>query len=275
MNQPAHDLGDPTFAACLAYLLERDAGELPVPPAADPRSGWRVWLAAQGLGLAPIADPAAFSWPGFWIAAIGRPARWVVMFGVPSGPVFDPAGLPVQAADVVQVGYVVSSLEVVPSRLPASQRLGVGQVEGIYVAPSATAAMESVSEARATADGLVGDRYGAGEGTFSDGQSPGSALTLVESEALAAVHLADGSLLAPAQARRNVVTHGISLNDLVGRHFRVGELECYGQRLCEPCAHWQRLTQPGVLRGFVHRGGLRADILGPGVIRVGDPVTPA
>ncbi len=275
MNDAPQDLRNPAFAACLAYVLERDVAELPVPPKEDPGVGWRTWLAAQGLGLVPIAEPAAFSWPGFWIAAIGRSARWVVMFGVPSGPVFDPAGLLVEAEDLVQVGYVVSSLEVVPSRLPASQRLGVGRVERLYVAPTATAAMESVSEARATADGLVGDRYGAQTGTFSGEHLPGSALTLVESEALASVHLADGSLLAPAQARRNVVTHGISLNDLVGRRFRVGELECYGQRLCEPCAHWQRLTQPGVLRGFVHRGGLRADILGPGVIRVGDPVTPA
>jgi MOSC domain-containing protein YiiM len=274
MNRPAHDLGDPTFAQCLAYVLELDVGELPTPPAGDPGSGWRTWLAAQGLGLVPIAEPAAFSWPGFWIAAIGNPARWMVMFGVPPGPVFDPAGLPGHADHAIQVGYAVSSLEVVPSRLPESQPLRAGRVEGIYVAADATAAMEPLIEVRATTEGLVGDRYGAGAGTFSGGHAPGSALTLIESEALATVRLADGSLLAPAQARRNVVTRGISLNDLVGRRFVVGAIECYGQRLCEPCAHWQRLTQPGVLRGFVHRGGLRADVLSPGVIRVGDPVSP-
>jgi hypothetical protein len=275
MNDRAPDLGDVAFAQCLAYLLERDVDELPVPPPSEPGSGWRTWLAAQGLGLVPIAEPAAFSWPGFWIAAIGSEARWVVMFGVPSGPVFDPGGLTSDGDEAARFGYVVSALELVPSRLPSARQLGVGHVEAIYVAPDATAAMQPLNEVRATTEGLVGDRYAAGVGTFSGGYAPGSALTLIESEALAAVSLGDGGVLAPAQARRNVVTHGISLNDLVGRHFRVGEIECYGQRLCEPCAHWQRLTQPGVLRGFVHRGGLRADILSAGTIRVGDPVTPA
>ena len=80
--------------------------------------------------------------------------------------------------------------------------------------------------------------------------------------------------LAPGEARRNVVTRGIDLNALVGRRFRVGEAECVGRRLCEPCAHLQRLTHPGILRDLVHRGGLRADILAGGAIRVGDAVVP-
>ena len=77
----------------------------------------------------------------------------------------------------------------------------------------------------------------------------------------------------PATARRNVVTRGIDLNALVGRSFRVGDVECVGRRLCEPCAHLQRLS-PGTLRPLVHRGGLRADVLGDGMIRVGDAVSP-
>ena len=80
--------------------------------------------------------------------------------------------------------------------------------------------------------------------------------------------------LAPGEARRNVVTRGIDLNALVGRRFRVGDAECVGRRLCEPCAHLQRLTHPGILRDLVHRGGLRADILEGGAIRVGDTVVP-
>ena len=70
-----------------------------------------------------------------------------------------------------------------------------------------------------------------------------------------------------------MVTRGIDLNALVGRRFRVGDVECLGRRLCEPCAHLQRLS-PGTLRGLVHRGGLRADLLGGGTIRVGDAVSP-
>jgi MOSC domain-containing protein YiiM len=72
-----------------------------------------------------------------------------------------------------------------------------------------------------------------------------------------------------------VITRGIDLNALVGRHFTVGEVECFGQRLCEPCAHLERLTEPGTLRALVHIGGLRADVLSDGTIRAGDVVRPA
>ena len=105
-----------------------------------------------------------------------------------------------------------------------------------------------------------------GEGTFSNPYSRGHDLTLIEAEVV------DDLGLAPEVPRRNVVTRGIDLNALVGRRFRVGEVECEGQRLCEPCAHLQRLTDPGLLRPLVHRGGLRADIVSGGVIRVGDVV---
>jgi MOSC domain-containing protein YiiM len=68
-----------------------------------------------------------------------------------------------------------------------------------------------------------------------------------------------------------VLTRGIDLNALVGRRFTVGGVECIGQRLCEPCAHLERLT-PGTLRPLIHRGGLRADVLTDGEIRTGAPV---
>ncbi len=86
------------------------------------------------------------------------------------------------------------------------------------------------------------------------------------------VVLPDGSRLPAAESRRNVVTRGIDLNALVGREFRIGPLRAFGQRLCEPCAHLQRLTRPGVVAGFVHQGGLRADILTDGEIHVGDVI---
>jgi MOSC domain-containing protein YiiM len=74
------------------------------------------------------------------------------------------------------------------------------------------------------------------------------------------------------QARRNVVTRGISLNGLVGRRFQIGSVECVGRRLAEPCAHLEKLPRPGLLRPLVHRGGLRADITKGGVIRAGDAI---
>ena len=97
----------------------------------------------------------------------------------------------------------------------------------------------------------------------------GHDLTLIEAEALEELMLPEGPL-APEAARRNVVTRGIDLNALVGKRFRIGDVDCLGQRLCEPCAHLERLTRPGTLRALVHRGGLRADVLTDGVIRLGD-----
>ena len=99
-----------------------------------------------------------------------------------------------------------------------------------------------------------------GEGTFS-GTGRGYELTLIEAEALESL-AADGVEISWEAARRNVVTRGIRLNALVGRRFLIGEVECVGRRLAEPCSHFSGWRLPGILRGLVHRGGLRADILG-------------
>ena len=84
--------------------------------------------------------------------------------------------------------------------------------------------------------------------------------------------LPDGGRLTYADARRNIVTRGVDLNSLVGRRFLIGDVECLGQRLCEPCAHLERLTGPGTLKGLIHRGGLRADILTDGAVAAGMPI---
>ena len=107
----------------------------------------------------------------------------------------------------------------------------------------------------------------AGTGTFPSGM-PGSALTLIEAEVCESFD----PPLEPSQHRRNVVTRGIDLNGLVGREFTIGEVRCRGMRLCEPCTVVQRHAGRPVLRALVHRGGLRADILADGEIRVGDSI---
>jgi MOSC domain-containing protein YiiM len=108
-------------------------------------------------------------------------------------------------------------------------------------------------------------------GTFTPrtGRGVGYDLTLIEAEVPDELAANDGLRLGYAEARRNLVTRGIDLNALVGQRFRVGDVECVGCRLCEPCAHLERLTQKGVLRKLIHRGGLRADILTTGSITVG------
>ena len=113
-----------------------------------------------------------------------------------------------------------------------------------------------------------------GEYHWSETPEPGQSLTLIAAEALEGLREDTGIELSHEASRRNVLTRGIDLNALVGRRFRVGEAACAGRRLCEPCAHLQRLTHPGILRYLVHRGGLRADVLEGGAIRVGDAVVP-
>ena len=133
-------------------------------------------------------------------------------------------------------------------------------VEAINIGTSD--ALGPVGSVRAVAGrGLEGDRY-----FFADRAGSGEALTLIEAEALEDVGLTG------AQSRRQVVVRGGGLNDLVGKRFRVGDVECEGVELCEPCTHLQRLTRPGIIKDLIHRGGLRADNLSGGTISVGDKV---
>src|SRR4051794_23318354 len=134
------------------------------------------------------------------------------------------------------------------------------RVESIAIGPSA--ALAPVESVRAIAgQGLEGDRK-----FRPNGARPGGALTLIEAEALEDVGLTG------AESRRQVVVRGVRLNDLVGKRFHVGEVECVGVELCEPCLHLQSLTRPGIIDDLVHRGGLNADIVSAGTISVGDAV---
>jgi MOSC domain-containing protein YiiM len=278
-----------SFAACLAAAIEIPLARLPLPrlEVSGAVARWRSWLAGSGLGLVPIADAAKFNWPGYWIALVGtlqpdsdgEPDHMaVLMFGTPAGVVLSPQdqsllGQPSLALPV-QRGYVIANFDpalTAPDALPPLH----GTVEAIAIAATATGPMRLVEEAQALAGrGLAGDRYAAKAGTFTptDGSGHGYDLTFIQAEVLDELVLAEDRRLGYAEARRNVVTRGVDLNALVGRRFRVGEAECVGQRLCEPCSHLERLTTKGVLRGLIHRGGLRADILTDGRIGIGSAI---
>jgi hypothetical protein len=253
----------------VATILELAFEDLPLPSAGEDPTGWKIsrWLGGLGLGLARVADPTAFSWPGPWIARAG--GRFVVMYGVPSGVVWDPAGGVEVEPGSIEDGFIIAAGDIalaLPER-PAAPA-GAGVVEAIAVAGSAGEPARRLESARALAgQGLESDRHVAGTGTFPSGM-PGSALTLIEAEVCESFD----PPLTPDVHRRNVVTRGIDLNGLVGREFTVGEVRCRGMRLCEPCTVVQRYAGRPVLRALVHRGGLRADILRDGEIRVGDPV---
>ncbi|HEY1277262.1 MAG TPA: MOSC domain-containing protein [Thermoleophilaceae bacterium] len=139
-----------------------------------------------------------------------------------------------------------------------------GTVERIHISAQHEELPEPVESVEVTEEGVTGDRH------FGERN-----LTLIEAEALEALLEETGIELSPAASRRQVLTRGIRLNDLVGKRFTVGGVECVGEEWCEPCDHLASLTERGVLRGMVHRAGLRADIVSGGRIAVGDRVAGA
>ena len=135
-------------------------------------------------------------------------------------------------------------------------------VEAIHLGAPREPELWTVDSVQAVAGkGLDGDRH-----FHPDGAAPGQALTLVAAEAVEDVGLR------PGETRRQVTVRAVDVNGLVGKRFRVGEVECFGVELCEPCRHLEEMTRPGIVKELVHRAGLNADILVGGVIRVGDDV---
>ena len=288
---PAADALARGFAACLSSVTEVPVTDLPLPEDDLPHAlgAWRSWLAEHGSGLVPIADPVRFQWAGWWIAVVEGPAGpsggrhvngaevAVLAFGTPPGVVLSPqapALLGWATADLrIREAYAVASLDPVLHRQSAEADLH-GTVEGLAVAPAAEAPMQLLEVAQARSGrGLDGDRYAAGAGTFTPraGRRPGYDLTLIAAEVLDEMAAA-GQTLDFAGTRRNVLTRGIDVNAFVGRRFRIGDVLCEGRRLCEPCVHLDRLSGPGILRPLIHRGGLRADVLTDGEIRLGASV---
>lgn len=151
----------------------------------------------------------------------------------------------------------------------------MSKVTGIYIAESASAAMISLSTATLEAGkGIVGDRYYNARGTFSEklADLPDFEVTLIEEEKVDAFNKELNFDFGPGDLRRNIVTQGIDLNALEGQEFTVGDIRLRGIRLCEPCAHLAKVLTPKVIPALVHKGGLRAQILVGGILRIGDAI---
>ena len=129
--------------------------------------------------------------------------------------------------------------------------------------------MQSVASTEAVAEqGLRGDRYFEAKNR----RAPDYQVTLIESENIEAFSEATGLVLTSDMPRRNIVTRGVRLNDLVGKRFTVGGAQFEGLELCEPCGLFAKRTHRQVLQFFVGKGGLRARIVATGEVRVGDSV---
>ena len=149
-----------------------------------------------------------------------------------------------------------------------------GSVVAIFISPGAAQPMSSVDSVRAVpGNGLEGDRYFQSQGTFFQNEQgrPDKEVTLIEQEALEALHREYHLELDARETRRNLVTSGVALNHLVGVEFTVGTARFKGIRLCEPCGHLERLAGHD-LKGLTHRGGLRAQVVQEGEILVGSPI---
>jgi MOSC domain-containing protein YiiM len=154
-----------------------------------------------------------------------------------------------------------------------------GSIVSIHIAATEGGELQPLDSADLVAGcGIRGDRHFAADGSHSD-----SAVTLIEEEQVELFNELTGLSLAPHDARRQIVTRGVALNDLVGARFRIGDVELEGVELCEPCSylanHLTRefsitdVSPSEIVRGLAHRAGIRARILNDGSVRVGDRLT--
>ena len=115
--------------------------------------------------------------------------------------------------------------------------------------------------------GIVGDRH------FHDFNDPYNQLSLIESENIDYYNIKYGLNIPYIDFRRNIITKGIKLNDLVGKKLKIGSVEVEGMDLCRPCRHLnESLNQDNVLKEFLRKGGLRCQILTSSSINIGDKI---
>ncbi len=147
-----------------------------------------------------------------------------------------------------------------------------GKVVSLYIAPEPSKPMVARSEVRAFADrGLEGDRFF--RESWKAANRPDKAVSLIEEETLQAAAAELGTETFGDKTRRNIVTRGVPLVELLDREFTIGGVIMRGIRLFEPCGHLEKISKvAGIFRALEHRSGLKAAILSDGVIRVGDPI---
>ena len=115
--------------------------------------------------------------------------------------------------------------------------------------------------------GIIGDRY------FKEFNDPYSQLSLIESENIDYYNIKYGLNIPYIDFRRNIITKGIRLNDLIGKKFLIGEVELEGIDLCRPCRHLcELLDQDNIIKEFLRRGGLRCQILSSSSIEIGNKI---
>ena len=146
-----------------------------------------------------------------------------------------------------------------------------GAVVKIFVAPSGGVAMQAVEEIEAVAGrGLRGDRYSDRNGYWTGVDE--CEVTLIELECIEEIREKTGVSVTEGEHRRNIITQGIRLDSLLGKRFQVGTAILKYDRPRPPCGYIESLTEPGMTRALVGRGGICARIVASGTIRPNDSI---
>ena len=155
--------------------------------------------------------------------------------------------------------------------------IGTGSVVALFTTDRMSAPMKKMEELNALAgQGIEGDRYFLGTGTYSKSPQPGRQITLIKSEVLDWLKDKFEITVKPEECRRNVLTRGIEINDLIGTEFFVGPVRLRAHRITQPCLYLENLLdQPGLYKALWDNGGISCEILSDGVIKEGDTITSA
>jgi MOSC domain-containing protein YiiM len=152
-----------------------------------------------------------------------------------------------------------------------------GKLVAIAIAREAKGPMETIESTEVVAgEGLRGDRYGAGIGAaqFKGRRKPENEVTLIAREAIEAANDEFNYTIEHLDTRRNLLTAGVPLNELIGKTFRIGDrVILKGLELCEPCGYLEKRTFSGIKAALKHRGGLRCCVIEAGAIRAGDEIS--
>jgi len=143
-------------------------------------------------------------------------------------------------------------------------------IEEIYIASEEGLETQSVTDIQVVAGfGIVGDR------NFNKSKWRGQNITFIESEVIIQFNKEYKQNFCYGDLRRNVITKGIDLNSLVNKQFSIGDARFLGIELCEPCNYLSKtiknstLSSKQIVKAFVHRGGLRADVIHGGSLSTG------
>lgn len=144
----------------------------------------------------------------------------------------------------------------------------MSEVSKICITNKSVEEMQEVNTVEVIASkGIVNDRY------FNENNDQALQITLIESENIDYYNQISETNIPYISFRRNIITKGIQLNDLVGKEFLIGNVKIKGHRLCTPCRYLQEmLKQKNLVKKLLNRGGLRCEILTDGIISVNNPI---